>query len=55
MTPQHFVAVWGQSYVNLHAVLAERTDDEKALARKHIDDEDIGLHLPMAANVEFDS
>jgi hypothetical protein len=55
LTPQHFVAVWGQSYVNLHAVLAERTDDEKALARKHIDAEDIGLHLPMAANVEFDS
>jgi hypothetical protein len=55
LTPQHFAALWGQSYVNLHAVLADRTDEEKALARKHIDAEDIGLHLPMAANVEFDS
>jgi hypothetical protein len=55
LTPQHFAALWGQSYVNLHAVLADRTDDEKALARRHIDAEDIGLHLSMAANVEFDS
>lgn len=55
LTPQHFAAVWGQSYTNLHAVLADRTDDEKALARRHIDAEGIGLHLPMAANVEFES
>jgi hypothetical protein len=54
LTPQRFAAVWGQSYVNLQAVLAERTDQEKALARKHIDADQIGLHLPLAANVEFD-
>jgi len=28
---------YGQSHVNLQAVLTERTDDEKALARKHIE------------------
>lgn len=55
LSPQHFAALWGQSYVNLHAVLAERSDEEKAVARKHIDDGAAGLHLPLAANVEFDA
>jgi hypothetical protein len=55
LSPQHFAELWGQSHVNLQAVLAERTDEEKALARKHIEVGEIGLHLPLAANVEFDS
>ena len=54
LSPQHFAQLWGQSHVNLQAVLAERTDEEKALARKHIEAGQVGLHLPLAANVEFD-
>ena len=54
ITPQHFAELWGQSYANLQAVLAERTEEEKALARKHIEAGEVGLHLPLAANVEFD-
>jgi hypothetical protein len=54
LSPQHFAQLWGQSHVNLQALLAERTDEEKALARKHIEAGKIGLHLPLAANVEFD-
>jgi hypothetical protein len=44
----------GTEHVNLQAVLTERTDEEKALARKHIEAAQVGLHLPLAANVEFD-
>ena len=55
LSPQHFAQMWGQSHANLQAVLAERTDEEKALARKHIEVGQVGLHLPLAANVEFDS
>lgn len=55
LSPQHFGALWGQSYVNLHTALAEHTDEEKAVARKHIDTTDISLHLPLSAHVEFDS
>lgn len=55
LSPQHFGELWGQSHANLQAVLAERTDEEKALARKHIETGEAGLHLPLAANVEFDS
>ena len=54
LSPQHFAELWGQSHANLQAVLAERTDEEKALARKHIEAGEVGLHLPLAANVEFD-
>jgi hypothetical protein len=54
LSPQHFAQLWGQSHTNLRAVLAERTDEEKALARKHIDAGQATLHLPLAANVEFD-
>ena len=54
LSPQHFAQLWGQSHANLHAVLAERTDEEKALVRKHIDAGEAFLHLPLAANVEFD-
>lgn len=55
LSPQHFASLWGQSHFNLQAVLAERTEEEKALARKHIDAGQLSLHLPLAANVEFDS
>ncbi len=55
LSPEHFAALWGQSHTNLHAVLAQRSDAEKALARKHIESGDSALHLPLAANVEFDS
>jgi hypothetical protein len=55
LSPRHFGELWGQSYVNLHAALAEHTDEEKALARKHIDAADVSLHLPMSAHVDFDS
>ena len=42
LSPQHFAELWGQSHANLQAVLAERTDEEKALARKHIDAGEVG-------------
>ncbi len=54
ISPQHFAELWGQSHTNLQAVLAERTDEEKALARKHIQTGEAALHLPLAVNVEFD-
>jgi hypothetical protein len=49
LAPEHFAALWGQSYVNLHAALAERTDEEKALARKHIAAGEASLHLPLSS------
>ena len=55
LSPQHFAQMWGKSHTNLQAILAEHTDEEKALARKHIDGGKIGLHLPLSANVEFDT
>jgi hypothetical protein len=55
LSPQHFAALWGQTHTNLHAALAEHTDEEKALARKHIQAGEAGLHLPLTANVEFDN
>ncbi|MEU2005387.1 hypothetical protein ACH47B_30070 [Rhodococcus sp. NPDC019627] len=55
LSPQHFGQLWGQTHTNLHAVLADRTDEEKALARKHIEAGQAALHLPLVANVEFDS
>lgn len=55
LVPEHFAALWGQSHINLHHVLAERTDEEKALARKHIQDGEASLHLPLSAHVEFDA
>jgi hypothetical protein len=54
LSPQHFAQLWGQSHANLQAVLAEHTDEQKALARKHIDADQFSLHLPLAANVEFE-
>lgn len=55
MAPERFTAFWGQSYVNLQAVLEDRTEQEVALARKHIAEDDITLDLPLAAHVEFDA
>jgi hypothetical protein len=55
LSPQHFAELWGQSHVNLQAVLAERTEEEKALARKQITAGQASLHLPLSAHVEFES
>lgn len=55
MAPPRFTAVWGQSWTNLRAVLAERTEEEITLARKHIAAGDATLTLPLAAHVEFDA
>ncbi len=54
LSPQHFHTLWGQRHANLTAVLADRTDAELTLARKHIDTGEAGLHLPLSAHVEFD-
>jgi len=55
LSPQHFAQLWGQTHTNLHAILAEHTDEEKALTRKHIEAGEADLHLPLSANVEFGS
>jgi len=55
LSPQHFAQLWGQTHANLHAILAEHTDEENALARKRIEAGEAGLHLPLSANVEFGS
>lgn len=55
LDPKTFTRLWGQSYVNLRAVLEERTDEEKALAQQHIDAGRARLDLPLSADVEFDS
>ncbi|WP_406484131.1 hypothetical protein [Streptomyces sp. NBC_01568] len=55
LDPKTFTRLWGQSYVNLRAALAERTEEEKALAQKHIDAGDVSLDLPLSAHVEFDA
>ena len=52
--PAAFRPVAGTKPANLQAVLADRTDEEKASARKHIDAGEAFLHLPLAASVEFD-
>ncbi|MFJ6726650.1 hypothetical protein ACIQPQ_17240 [Streptomyces sp. NPDC091281] len=54
MPPKSFTALWGQSYVNLRAVLAARSDQELALARKSIEAARAELNLPLTAQVEFD-
>jgi hypothetical protein len=55
LSPQHFAQMWGKSHANLQAILDEHPDTEKALARKQIDNSEVGLHLPLSANVEFDT
>lgn len=54
LPPTRFTAIWGQTYTNLRAVLADRSDEEKALARKHIEAGQAALHLPLTAHQEFD-
>ncbi|MEU9534763.1 hypothetical protein AB0D00_20935 [Streptomyces sp. NPDC048213] len=55
LTPQAFTRLWGQSWVNLHAVLGDRQPEELAQARKHIEASQADLHLPLAAHTEFDA
>ncbi|MGA5412042.1 hypothetical protein ACPCSC_32905 [Streptomyces lavendulocolor] len=55
LDPRAFTRLWGQSYVNLRAVLEERSEQEKAQARQHIDAGLARLDLPLAAHVEFDA
>ncbi|MFB6908271.1 hypothetical protein ACFCWB_28750 [Streptomyces bacillaris] len=55
LTPQAFTRLWGQSWVNLNAVLEERTPEDLAQARKHIEAGQAVLHLPLAASTEFDA
>ncbi|MFF1781338.1 hypothetical protein [Streptomyces virginiae] len=55
LTPQAFERLWGQSWVNLRAVLEDRTPEELDQARKHIESGQAVLDLPLAANTEFDA
>ena len=55
LSPERFTALWGQSCTNLRAVLEDRSAEEKAVARKHIEEGGITLDLPLNAQVEFDS
>ncbi|WP_033819453.1 MULTISPECIES: hypothetical protein [unclassified Kitasatospora] len=55
LTPQAFERLWGQSWVNLRAVLNDRTPEELDQARKHIEAGQAVLDLPLAANTEFDA
>lgn len=55
LVPQAFARLWGQSWVNLEAVFADRAPEEIAQARKHIEEGDAVLDLPLAANTEFDT
>ncbi|WP_405768032.1 hypothetical protein [Streptomyces sp. NBC_01538] len=54
LAPPAFARLWGQSWVNLDAVLEDRTPEERAQARKHIDAGEAFLDLPLAAHTEFD-
>ncbi|MFJ5882618.1 hypothetical protein [Kitasatospora cineracea] len=54
LPPVHFRAQWGQSAVNLAAVLKERTPAELDKARRHIEEQGLRLQLPLAAYTEFD-
>ncbi|MET7720589.1 hypothetical protein [Streptomyces mirabilis] len=55
LTPQAFSRQWGQSWVNLNTVLDDRTPEELAQARKHIEAGKASLDLPLAAHTEFDA
>lgn len=55
LAPQAFARLWGQSWVNLGAVLDDRTPEELAQARKHVETGEAVLNLPLAANTEFDA
>ncbi|MBL3666930.1 hypothetical protein JL475_13180 [Streptomyces sp. M2CJ-2] len=55
LSPTVFTRLWGQSWVNLRAVLDDRPAEELAHARKHIEAGQAILDLPLAANTEFDA
>ncbi|MEU5331982.1 hypothetical protein AB0G51_01410 [Streptomyces asoensis] len=55
LTPQDFTRLWGQSWVNLEAVLDDRPPVELAQARKHIEAGEAVLNLPLSAHTEFDA
>ncbi|MET9129650.1 hypothetical protein ACGFZG_21805 [Streptomyces antibioticus] len=55
LAPPAFERLWGQSWVNLRAVLEDRTPEELDQARKHIEAGQTVLDLPLAANTEFDA
>lgn len=55
LTPPAFERLWGQSWVNLRAVLEDRTPEELDQARNHIEAGQAVLDLPLAANTEFDA
>ncbi|MGI8313145.1 hypothetical protein [Saccharopolyspora hattusasensis] len=55
LAPPVFARLWGQSWVNLRAVLKDRTPEDIALALKHIEAGQAVLDLPLAANTEFDA
>ncbi|WP_405797298.1 hypothetical protein [Streptomyces longwoodensis] len=55
LRPQAFSRLWGQGWVNLNAVLDDRTPEELAQARQHIEAGEASLDLPLAAHTEFDA
>ncbi|MGB8942156.1 MAG: hypothetical protein WCD21_18230 [Streptomyces sp.] len=55
LAPPVFTRLWGQSWVNLRAVLTDRTAEEIVQARKHIDAGEAVLDLPLNATTEFDT
>ncbi|WP_439948068.1 hypothetical protein [Streptomyces sp. BBFR109] len=55
LSPHVFTRLWGQSWVNLGAVLEDRTAEEITQARKHIEAGEAVLDLPLAASTEFDA
>jgi hypothetical protein len=55
LSPQAFTRLWGRSYANLRAVLAERSEQDMVLARKHIEAGRLELPLPLSAQAEFDA
>ncbi|GAA2750350.1 hypothetical protein [Kitasatospora cinereorecta] len=55
LSPSHFHTLWGQTAANLAAVLAERTEAESAVARRHIAEGTATLQLPLTARAEFDA
>ncbi len=55
LSPAHFHTLWGQTAANLAAVLAERTEAETAVARRHVAEGAVTLQLPLTARAEFDA
>jgi hypothetical protein len=55
LAPRAFARLWGQSWDNLNVVLDDRTPEELAQARKHIEAGEASLDLPLVAHTEFDA